>query len=468
MKKKKNKKKNKSRKSGNKIWKFFVSVKLTVVVLLTLAATSVIGTFVPQNASPGAYINTFGEIPCRIFSFLDIFDMYHSWWFCFLLLLLGINILICSIDKLSSVWKIIFIKNPKFNLSRYKKLSSKKDFVVQQTSSALRESYQKFVSKNFKYIKINDLENGFYIFAEKGRWTRLGVYCVHLSILLLLLGGLIGSIFGFEGRVNITEGETAQNIRLTPTGAKHKLDFAIKCDFFKVNFYDSGAPKEYRSGLTLIEDGKPVLQKEIKVNTPLRYKGINIFQSSYGSSPPKYAALNFVSSKTGLMYHEKTFFEKETNLPEGAGRLIVKKFTRSSSFMGHKLGEAFLATLLFDNKEPVEITLPVRFPSFDRMRKGALIISADSPPYYTGLQVTYDPGVWIVYTGFILIIIGCWITFFMSHQSLCIEVTQKGAKSSVMIAVTANKNRFGMNNKINNLARKLQLIKSPKENKEIQ
>jgi len=457
-------KKNNSKKLTNRIWNFFVSVKLTVVVLLTLAATSVIGTFVPQNASPGAYINAFGEIPYRIFNFLDIFDMYHSWWFCFLLLLLGINILICSIDKLSSVWKIIFIKKPKINLSRYKKLSSKKEFVVQQTSDALRESYQKFVSKNFGYIKVNDLENGFYIFAEKGRWTRLGVYCVHLSILFLLLGGLIGSIFGFEGRVNITEGETVQNIRLTTTGAKHKLNFAIKCDFFKVSFYDSGAPKEYLSGLTLIKDGKPIFQQEIKVNTPLRYKGINIFQSSYGSSPPKYAALNFLSSETGLTYHKKTFFEKETNLPEGAGKLIIKKFTRSSSFMGHKLGEAFLATLLSDNKEPVEITLPVRFPSFDRMRKGALIISADSPPYYTGLQVTYDPGVWIVYTGFIVMIIGCCITFFMSHQSLCIEVIQKGRKSSVMIAGTANKNRFGINNKINNLARKLELLKISEKN----
>lgn len=454
------KKNNNSNKFINKFWKFFVSVKLTVAVLLTLAITSVIGTFVPQNKSPGAYVKAFGEIPYKIFDFLDIFDMYHSWWFRFLILLLALNILICSFDKLSFVWKIVFVKKPKFNLSRYKNLSSKKEFTVQQTSGVLRENYQKILSGKFGYIKVNDTENGFCIFAEKGRWTRLGVYCVHLSVLLLLMGGLIGSIFGFEGRVNITEGETKQAIWLTSTKKKHKLDFAIKCDFFKVSFYDSGAPREYISGLTIIENGKPVLQQNIEVNTPLRHKGINIFQSSYGSSLPQYADLNFLNRATGMTYHQKAFFDKEINLPEGAGKLIIKNFKRSSSFMGHNLGEAFLATLLLDNQEPAEITLPVRFPSFDKMRKGALIISADPPPFYTGLQVTHDPGVWLVYTGFILMIIGCCITFFMSHQSLCIEVCQKGKKSRVMLAGTANKNRLGMNNKINRFATKL----SDKEN----
>ncbi len=45
--------------------------------------------------------------------------------------------------------------------------------------------------------------------------------------------------------------------------------------------------------------------------------------------------------------------------------------------------------------------------------------------YYTGLQVTKDPGVWYVYAGFILMILGCWVTFFMSHRSVCIGLEEK-------------------------------------------
>ena len=70
------------------LWDFFASVKLTVLVLLSLAATSIIGTLVPQNEDPVRYYRAFGEVWYRIFYMLDIFDMYHSWWFQFMLLLL--------------------------------------------------------------------------------------------------------------------------------------------------------------------------------------------------------------------------------------------------------------------------------------------------------------------------------------------------------------------------------------------
>ena len=56
-----------------------------------------------------------------------------------------------------------------------------------------------------------------------------------------------------------------------------------------------------------------------------------------------------------------------------------------------------------------------------------------SQRYYTGLQVTKDPGIWVVYTGFIVMIIGCFITFFMSHQRLCVEVIKSGGKSKVVV-----------------------------------
>jgi len=82
------------------------SVKLTVVVLICLALTSIIGTLIPQNESPSAYLRAYGELWYRVFFILDIFDMYHSWWFRLLLVILGANVVFCSIDRLSSTWKI--------------------------------------------------------------------------------------------------------------------------------------------------------------------------------------------------------------------------------------------------------------------------------------------------------------------------------------------------------------------------
>jgi cytochrome c biogenesis protein len=42
------------------VWRFFSSVKLTVGLLLTLAATSIIGTLIEQNRSPSEYLQAFG------------------------------------------------------------------------------------------------------------------------------------------------------------------------------------------------------------------------------------------------------------------------------------------------------------------------------------------------------------------------------------------------------------------------
>lgn len=84
---------------------FFASVKLAVVVLLMLAATSVIGTLIPQNAPTEAYIDTYGVFVSRLLSVFDLFNMYHSGWFQFLIALLAINIVVCTIRRWPGVWK---------------------------------------------------------------------------------------------------------------------------------------------------------------------------------------------------------------------------------------------------------------------------------------------------------------------------------------------------------------------------
>ena len=91
------------------------------------------------------------------------------------------------------------------------------------------------------------------------------------------------------------------------------------------------------------------------------------------------------------------------------------------------------------------------------MRKGNVFISVADfvPRYYTGLQVNKDPGVRVVYAGFILMIVGIYITFFMSHQQVCIDVAGQGNKSRIMVAGTSNKNKLGMQKKVTKLSERL-------------
>jgi cytochrome c biogenesis protein len=441
----------------NQLWKTFASVKLTILLLLTLAATSIIGTLIPQNETPVAYVQAFGEFLYRLFALLGLFDMYHSWWFRALILLLVGNIVICSIDRLQATWKILFVRNPRFNIARYRQLKNKVDYNDDGDADQLRNRYQPLISRSFRYHRLEDTDEGFAIYGESGRWTRLGVYVVHSSVVLLLIGGLIGSIFGFEGFVNIPEGESVRSIQLTNSGQKMPLGFEVRCDDFNVDFYDSGTPKEFRSRLTILKQGQTVVQKDIIVNDPLRYEGISFYQSSYGNMTPNEVILNFTSQATGKIYSQRAAIDAPIVVPENLGTFVLRKYTQQANFRGQNIGAAFIGILTPLNGSPLEVTLPLRFPRFDRMRKGEVVIAiADFlPRYYTGLQVSRDPGVWVVYIGFILMIIGIYITFFMSHQQICVEVVRKGKKSQVMVAGTSNKNKMGMQKKVTKLSERL-------------
>ena len=460
--------------NANPLWKFFCSVKLTVILLLSLAFTSVIGTVIPQNESPDAYLQAYGAFRYQLLSALGIFDMYHSWWFQGLLLLLTVNIVVCSIDRLRGSWKVIFNRNPRVNPQRFAKRSDARSFTDKRAVDELVKVYEPVIARRFGYCRVTRANGGAAIYGEKGRLSRLGVYIVHLSVIFLLVGGLVGSFFGFEGFVNIPEGEATDTIRLRNTGAIHRLDFQIRCDDFNLELYENGAPKEYRSSLSIVEGGRAVKQKDIVVNDPIRYRGINIFQSSYGKLPPEHMArkktlpsgpdetytLSFTSRSSGMQYTQKAKVGEPVEIPEGLGRFVIIAYEPAASFRGMDVGEALKGILTPPEGEPVEVLLPLKFGNFDKMRGGEIIIAVENQDrekfttqpsetrYYTGLQVTRDPGVWLVYSGFILMIAGCFVTFYLSHQQVCLVIEPLRQSSRVILAGIANRNKLAMKNSI--------------------
>jgi cytochrome c biogenesis protein len=441
----------------NLLWQFFTSVKLTVGLLLALAATSIIGTLIPQNAGPADYLRTYGDFWYRIFAVFDFFDMYHSWWFQVLMLTLALNIIVCSVERLGITWKKVFVSQPTYRRERFTALPHRAEIETSRSVEPLAAHYEAYAAKRFRHLHTEQAAGERYIFGETGRWTRLGVYVTHLSVILLLIGGLIGSIFGFEGYVNIKEGEAVAQIQLRNSPRLKPLGFQIQCNDFHVSFYESGTPREYRSSLTIIDNGQPVVQKDIIVNDPLRYRGINIYQSSYGPLAPTAVTLKLTSRASGKEYLQPAAIGQAFELPEDQGTFTVKAYRQSYVFRGQSIGEAVVGMLTPVSGVPTEVALPIRFPSFDRMRQGAFLIAiADvEQRYFTGLQVTRDPGVWVVYAGFIMMILGCLITFFMSHQRYCIAITRHGQQTRVVVTGTTNKNKLGMQHRVERLAHRL-------------
>jgi cytochrome c biogenesis protein len=440
------------------IWQFFCSARLAVYTLVLLALTSIIGTVVLQNGSEDDYIKFYGHGWANLIKTFNFDDMYHSWWFLGLIVILCINLVVCSIERLSTTWKIIFPKKIAFNADRFRRLKNLETFTLNKPLSQLSLECETVLSKSVGPLIKEEIEAGIVLYAEKGRWTRLGVYVVHTSLLLLFLGALIGSIFGFKANLNLDEGQTSDTASLLTTRNPVQLDFSIRCNEFEVKFYDTGAPEEFRSNLTLVQDGKDILTTDIRVNQPLRYKGINIFQSSYGSAPPDQVTLEIIAGQDNATMVRAIKIGEEIQLSDEKTQFKLEGFLPHFDFSGHDLGPTFIGRIFEADGKSFQIGLPLKFPTFDKMRKGhyAFVIKAAEQKHYTGLHITKDPGIWYVYAGFMLMIIGCWITFFMAHESYFIEIQTSGEKASTLsISGTSNRNSQGLRLKIRKLCHTL-------------
>ena len=447
------------------LYDFFRSLKLTIFILILLAILSIIGTLIAQNAAPEDYIRRYGASLYEVLDFFSLFDMYHSWWFSAILLFLVINLLACSLQRFPGVWNQVFRSAGSQGLeeSMLKTLPYVEKVRLSNPAKVnMEEVAGNSLKKAFKKQERIETESTITFFAEKGRFSRLGVYITHLSLLIILVGGIIGSLFGFKGFVNILEGETADRffVRGKNVNLPKALPFSVRCDDFTVTFYDlkdreeERHVKEYTSLLTIIDNGKEVLKKTVEVNHPLHYKGLAFYQSSYG-------ALNRVT--LGIQKKnkkEKTLLEAEEGdtieVPEMNAFLRVLTYAPQV----HTFGEGVQVALLRPNQEPRVFWVIKGLPKMEQQSGEEFAISFEGKTSreYTGLQVTKDPGVWVVWVGCGLMIFGFIVSFFFSHQKVWVRIPKGPAKASsgeFVLAGSTNKNRVGFEKTFQQLAREL-------------
>jgi len=436
-------------------YNFFRSLKLTITLLILLASLSIIGTLITQNATRAEHLERYGIGFYEVLNFFNLFDMYHSWWFSAILLLLVINLITCSIQRLPGIWRQIFRESDSEGLvdSTLKTLPYVEKIRDPKSECGKPEGV---IRSNLK-IWFGDperieTESSITLYSEKGKFSRLGVPITHLSILIILTGGIVGSLYGFKGRVEILKGETVDRILLRARDEEmaKPLDFSVRCDDFKVMYYDLPGKekhvKEYTSFLSILKNGKEVLKKVVQVNHPLHYEGLAFYQANYGTIHDVTLGVQWKDKK------QKVSFK----VPEGATVLVPNSndLIRILQYAPqvHNFGEGVQVVLFEPNQEPRTFWLLKAFPKFDEQRKDDFILSfeGDSPREYTGLSVTKDPGVWVVWIGCGLMIFGLIVSFFFSHQRVWVRIP-KTPGGEIVFAGSANKNRLGFEKSLGEL-----------------
>ena len=455
-------------KQKNPFWSFFASVYLTITLLVFTVVLSIVGTFIPQQDAAREFAQ---GIPPGLASFLQTmqaFDLFHSVWFFLLMLLLSLNLIVCSLNRWPLTWKQFRGAPLSAEEGLFRGLSPERIFLCDENVGTMTGRMEGLLNRKYRKIsKTQEKEDAVIIYVERGRYSRFAVYVVHLSLQLLILGALMGAFWGWEGYVNIGEGEKADAIDLKGGKGAKVLPFTIRCDKFIVEFYENGAPKTYRSDLTFLKDGKTIYQGPLLVNHPVSLAGVRVYQASYGSSPDGRASLAFVRAGQEEKII-KVGSGESFSLPEKEGTVQVVRLEENLMQMGPAVkilsrsgqGEvSFWVFLHIDKIREMNPGVTDQVPMFNPslFKPYVFALKGMEERYYTGLQVSRDPGAPLMAAAAVLMILGLMGTFFSSHRRIWIKIQQLGEKTRISVAARTNKHPVVLEREVRQLAEKIKI-----------
>lgn len=469
----------KSQDMGDKIWYFLASMTFAIGIFGVISVTSIIGTLIPQNAESEITIgaisefvgSSFAPTAYEIVDAMGLTSMYNSWWFVSLIGMFAVSLIVCSIERLPRIWKLAKKPLKPLSVEAFNGMSIKREITLNKKlkGSEVRDVVSTTL-KEIGFKRILKSEDGLQFYAEKGKYSRFGVYITHFSIILILMGALIGMFFGYLASVSILEGTSTEVVFSRADGSEIPLPFEIKVHDFHTDFWgETDRPKEFTSWVTIYEDGKPVEGYEnfvLQVNRPLRHRGIIIYQASYGYFPNDDALFKFnIISNDGKKKNTAVKFNESFPIPGVDMVAIVADF---SPALG--IGEDGKFFTYTDNMHnPAALVQFFDKDDYLRWSQWFLMRYPDtwSTPFvtmefldlwgaqWTGFQVRKDPGVWLVYLGCIVMSIGFYMSFFMSHRRIWGRFTDDGNCSKIIIAASANKGREPYKQKIDKVIKEV-------------
>ncbi len=298
----------------NRILDFLSTVRFGVILLCVLVVLSIIGMLIMQQNVQGfeAYYASLTPAEKMVFGYLGIFDIYHSWYFNLILLVLSLNIVLASIDRFPSAWS--YIAEPKLKATRDWLLNRKENRVISVTAGSEAELAEKvkavFASNGFKPRVTESTskeyavdENGakdfsrlverttLTVFGERGKWNRLGAYLVHVALLTLFLGHFVALQTGFDADVMMKPGEVTDQIQMIRFDLDRKekfnvqIPFSMECTDIQQKLIDPAGSidvtntMDWRTQMKINDPEYGEMIADVSMNKPLSYRGYRFFQA---------------------------------------------------------------------------------------------------------------------------------------------------------------------------------------------
>ena len=315
------------------LWRQLTSMKTALILLLLLGIGAIPGSLFPQRSQNPLKVSDYFKSNPGTAKFLDqlkIFDVYSSPWFSSIYILLFISLIGCVLPRTFEHLKGIGAKPPLTpkNLDRM-------EFHAEVASGSL-DSAEIWLKK--RHFRIRRDANS--ISAEKGFMRETGNLMFHLSLILILVGVALGSLFGMKGDAIINVGDRFIN---TPTSydvisfgklqsEKSLIPFSITATDFKATYeLKTGAPSDYKLTVTTSNPvGTKEISKIVRVNSPLTFGSTKVYLQANGYSP-----LVTVRDKNGeIKYQGAVIFLPQDGNLTSTGAIKVPDMQPQIGFIG--------------------------------------------------------------------------------------------------------------------------------------
>jgi cytochrome c biogenesis protein len=379
-----------------RLWKTLTSLRLTLVLLIILALVGLVGTVRAQ-----------------------VFDTF---WFLGPLGVLILNLIACLIRGLPLA--VHRCRQP-FTPAAALELPERARFQWPANPDPDKKA-ERALRRELGPVRKEAVGEQTVYFWERGRFRPLGPYVVHLALLVILTGALMGKFLGVEGQLTLMEGETAKDFI---SGDKEKpLDFQAHLDHFQVLYYPDGTPREFRSDLTLTMPGKAPKKVVCRVNEPVTFGNYTFYQSSYGNvlrlevkEGENSRIVEAPVGQTMMIPGSQTHFRVLEYQPD----LIMPAGDQE-----RHLGPAARLVYWGEDGRPRLVVILENHPEMAvEHQPGPYHFYLKGTKSFSVLQVKHDPGVWWVYAGFLLLLPGFYLAFLRPAErwALVLRRHQKGA-----------------------------------------
>lgn len=462
----------------DKIWNFFSSVRNGVILIVIALIASGIGTIFPQamyippeaeNRDPAVFYEEWYGLAGKIYYQLGFHELYSSWWYMILIALIGISLVICSLDRFIPLRRALKIQRPK----RHETFLSRQRLYSE--SLHVPEAERKQFIEKLKAMRYRIFEEDGQVLAEKNRFSRWGPYVNHIGLIIILLAALLRMtpILFLDDYVWVREGET----KVIPSTDGQ---YFIENEKFHMEFYDenderfkealersgSSVVKNYQTDAVIykvkgetIPGQEPELEKikkaSIRMNQPLKFEGYTLYQSGYqddefstmtfdlvdstGDNPESYGKVKIDLLSPKKSYELESGFRVVINqyfpdyvLEDGEPHSVTK-FPKNPAFVfhvfppGEEEGEVSFVGI-GKNIDPTE------------QNKYKLVINDFELHYVSGLTVRKDYTLPIFILGAAIFMIGVIQGMYWQHRRIWINTFEE----KLLVAAHTNKNWFGV------------------------